>query len=120
VHVSSKNTGAQAHTKGRKRPKYQRPWREHPETTRTMAETDIQAKHAEAFLSARRRTWATFRRQTNTSAKSTKGLQRLLPVYWVVHHFLRAHCTTHEVPAVALGVLERRLSVREVFHLQMA
>jgi hypothetical protein len=85
-----------------------------------MAETDIQANHAEAFLRARRRKWATLRRKTNTSAKSTKGLQRLLPVYWVVHHFLRAHCTTHEVPAVALGVLERRLSVREVFHLHMA
>jgi hypothetical protein len=53
-------------------------------------------------------------------AKSTKGLQRLLRVYWVVHNFLRAHFTTREVPAVALGVLERRLSVREVFHIQMA
>jgi hypothetical protein len=28
--------------------------------------------------------------------------------------------TTGEVPAVALGVLERRLSVHEVFHIQMA
>jgi hypothetical protein len=37
-----------------------------------------------------------------------------LHVYWVVHNFLRAHFTTREVPAVALGVLERRLSVREV------
>jgi hypothetical protein len=120
VHCSSKNTGAQAHKKGRKRPTYQRPWREHPETTRTMAETDIHAHHADAFLRALRRTCATFRRQTTTYAKSPKGLQRLLHVYWVVHHFLRAHFTTHEVPAVALGVRERRLSVREVFHLQMA
>src|SRR5215471_5525490 len=62
--------------KGRKRPKYQNPWREHPETTRPMAETDIHANHAEAFFSALRRKCATFRRKTNMYAKSTKlGLQ---------------------------------------------
>src|SRR5713101_6377748 len=120
VHVRVKNKGAQAHKKGPKRPKYQSPWREHPETTRTIAETDIHANHAEAFFSSLRRKCATFRRKTNTYAKSTKGLQRLLHVYWVVHNFLRTHFTTREVPAVALSVLERRLSVREVFHLQMA
>ena len=120
VHVRLKNKGSQAHKKGRKRPKYQSPWREHPETTRTIEETDIHANHAEAFFSALRRKCATFRRKTNTYAKSTEGLQRLLHVYWVVHNFLRAHFTTREVPAVALGVLERRLSVREVFHLQAA
>src|SRR5215468_4211104 len=87
VHFSIKNKGSQAHKKGRKRPKYQNPWREHPETTRPMAETDIHANHAEAFLSALRRKCATFRRKTNMYAKSTKGLQRLLYVYWVVHNF---------------------------------
>ncbi len=34
--------------------------------------------------------------------------------------FLRVHFTTREVPAVALGVIERRLSVGEIFHMQMA
>ena len=120
VHVSIKNKGAQVHKKGRKRPKYQSPWREHPETARTIAETDIHANHAEAFLSALRRKCATFRRKTNMYAKSTKGLQRLLRVYWVVHNFLRVHFTTREVPAVALGLLERRLSVQEIFQIQMA
>ena len=120
VHFRIKNKGSQAHKKGRKRPKYQSPWREHPETTRPIEETDIHANHAEAFFSALRRKCATFRRKTNTYAKSTEGLQRLLHVYWVVHNFLRAHFTTGEVPAVALGVLERRLSVHEVFHIQMA
>jgi len=105
VHFRMKNKGAQVHKKGRKRPKYQRPWREHPETARTIAETDIHANHAEAFWSALRRKCATFRRKTNTYAKATKGLQRLLRVYWVVHNFLRVHCTTRAVPAVALGVL---------------
>src|SRR5215470_13727331 len=41
VHVRLTNKGSQAHKKGRKRPKYQSPWREYPETTRTIEETDI-------------------------------------------------------------------------------
>jgi transposase-like protein len=120
VHVRIKNKGSQAHKKGRKRPKYQSPWREHPATTRTITETDIHANHAEAFWSALRRTCAPFRRKTNMYAKATTGLQRLLRVYWVVHNFLRVHFTTREVPAVALGLLERRLSVQEIFQIQMA
>src|SRR5205823_590143 len=120
VHVRLKNKGAQAHKKGRKRPKYQSPWREHPETVRTIAETDIHVNHAEAFFSSLCRKCATFRRKTNMYAKSTKGVQKLLRVYWVVHNFLRVHFTTREVPAVALGILERRLSVHEIFQIQMA
>ena len=65
VHFRIKNKGTQAHKKGRKRPKYQSPWREHPETARTITETDIHANHAEAFFSALRRKCATFRRKTN-------------------------------------------------------
>jgi hypothetical protein len=53
-------------------------------------------------------------------AKSTTGLQRLLRVDWVVHNVLRVHFTTREVPAVALGLLERRLSVHEIFQIQLA
>jgi hypothetical protein len=120
VHVSIKNKGSQAQKKGRKRPKYQSPWRAPPETARPIAETDSHANHAAAFLSALRRKWATLRRKTHTYAKATTGLQRLLHVYWVVPHFLRTHFTPGEVPAVALGVLQRRLSVQEVFHIQMA
>jgi hypothetical protein len=120
VHVRMKNKGSQVHKKGRKRPKYQSPWKEHPGTARTIAETEIHANHAEAFWSALRRTCAAFRRKTNMYAKATTGLQRLLRVYWVVHNFLRVHFTTREVPAVALGILERRLSVHEIFQIQMA
>jgi hypothetical protein len=87
---------------------------------RTIAETDIHANHAEAFWSALRRKWATLRRKTPTYAKSSKGLPRLLRVYGVVHNFLRVHFTTRAVPAVALGILERRLSVQEIFQMQMA
>ena len=85
-----------------------------------MAASDMHANHAEAFWSALRRKCATFRRKTNMYAKSTPGLQRLVQVYWVVHNFLRVHFTTRAVPAVALGVIERRLSVGEIFHRQMA
>jgi transposase-like protein len=120
VRVRIKNKGSQAHKKGRKRPKYQSPWAEHPETTHTIEESDIHANHAEAFFSSLRRKCATFRRKTNMYAKSSQGSQRLLHVYWVVHNFMRVHFTTREVPAVALGVIERRLSAREIFHMQMA
>src|SRR5882724_3825555 len=120
VHFRIKNKGSQAHKKGRKRLKYQSPWREHPDTARTIAETDIHANHTEAFWSALRRKCATFRRKTNMYAKATTGLQRLLRVYWVMHNFLRVHFTIREVPAVALGILERRLSVHEIFQIQMA
>lgn len=120
IRVRIKNKGSQAHKKGRKRPKYQSPWAEHPETTHTIEETDIHANHAEAFFSSLRRKCTTFRRKTNMYAKSTQGSQRLLHVYWVVHNFIRVHFTTREVPAVTLGVIERRLSAREIFHMQMA
>jgi transposase-like protein len=120
VHFRIKNKGAQVHKKGRKRPKSQSPWKDHPETARTIAETDIHANHAEAFFSALRRKCATLRRKTNMYAKATTGLQRLLRLYWVVHNFLRVHFTIREVPAVALGILERRLSVHEIFQIQMA
>jgi transposase-like protein len=120
IRVRIKNKGSQVYKKGRKRPKYQSPWAEHPETTHTIEETDIHANHAEAFFSSLRRKCTTFRRKTNMYAKSTQGSQRLLQVYWVVHNFIRVHFTTREVPAVALGVIERRLSAREIFHMQMA
>jgi len=91
-------------------------------TPRIPATACQQRNYVETFsrFSALRRKCATFRRKTNTYAKSTKGLQRLLRVYWVVHNFLRVHFTTREVPAVALGLLERRLSVQEIFQIQMA
>jgi len=120
IRVRIKNKGSQAHKKGRKRPTYQSPWAEHPETTHTIEETDIHANHAEAFWSALRRKCTTFRRKTNMYAKSTPGSQRLLHVYWVVHNFIRVHFTTREVPAVALEVIERRVAAFEIFHMQMA
>jgi len=120
VKVRLKNKGAQAHKRGRKRPQYQAPWKEHPQTAHPVEEHQIHTNHAEAFFSALRRKCAAFRRRTNTYAKSRKGLQRLLDVYWVIHNFLRVHFTTQEVPAVALGIITRRLSVQELFLMQAA
>ena len=120
VRVRIKNKGSQAHKKGPKRPKYQAPWNEHPDTEPGVEEKQIHANHAEAFFSTLRRKSSPFRRKTNTYAKSTKGLQRLLDVHWVFHNFIHVHYTTREVPAVALGVLERRLSVAELFQIRRA
>lgn len=119
VKVRVKNKGSQAHKKGRKRPKYQSPWPEHPETKQQIDNKDIHANHVEASNSALRRKCSAFRRKTNTYAKDTKNLQRILDVYWVVHNFLRVHFTTKQVPAVALGVIDRKLTVKEIFQIQM-
>lgn len=115
-----KNKGNQAHKKGPKRPKYQAPWPEHPETSKGVAEKEIHANHVEAQNSAFRRKCSPFRRKTNTYAKSIDGLQRLLNMYWCVHNFMRVHFTTNEVPAVALGVIEKRLNVNDFFRIRLS
>jgi len=120
VKVRIKNKGSQAHKRGRKRPQYQAPWNEHPETEQPVEEKQIHTNHAEAFFSALRRKCAAFRRRANTYAKSIGGLQRMLDVYWVIHNFVRLHFTIQEVPAVALGVIDRRLSVVELFQIRRA
>jgi IS1 family transposase len=114
-----KNKGSQAHKKGRKRPKYQSPWAEHHLTDQQIEHKDIHANHAEAFFSALRRRCSTFRRKTNTYAKSTKGLQRILDVQWVIHNFVRVHFTTQKVPAVALDIFDRGLSINEILLIQI-
>ena len=120
VKARVKNKGGQTQKKGRKRPKYQAPWAEHPETAQKIEDFMIHANHLEAFWSALRRKCSAFRRRTNTYAKSTTGLQRILRVYWVMHNFVRKHFTTKAVPAVTLGVLERSLSAQECMLIQYA
>src|SRR5260370_14699762 len=55
VRVRVKNKGSQSHKPGRKRPKYQAPRPEHPDTPHTLDLTDIHANHVEAFNSTLRR-----------------------------------------------------------------
>jgi len=118
VKVRLKNKGAQAHKKGRKRPKYQAPFPEHPETIQTITTQDIHANHLEAFNTSLRRRCAAYRRRTNMYAKNTVRLQERLDVYWIVHNFVRIHFTTHQVPAVALGILEHGFSLHDIFLIQ--
>ena len=116
--VRIKNKGSQKHKRGRKRPKYQAPLKEHPQTSQTLLNPDIHANHLEAFNSAIRRRLSCYRRRTNTSAKDEDALQRRLDGYWGLHNFVRPHFTTHKVPAVALGILDKGLSFEELFTIQ--
>jgi hypothetical protein len=118
VKVRVKNKGSPAHKKGRKRPKYQAPHNEHPETEQNIEDDQIHANHVEAFNSALRRRLACYRRRTNTYAKLKASLQTRLDAYWVLHNFVRPHFTTQQVPAAALGILETGLSLWDIFRIQ--
>ncbi len=116
--VRLKNKGSQAHKRGRKRPKYQSPKPEHPDTEQNIENKDIHANHLEAFNSALRRRMACYRRKTNTYAKEQSALQTRLDAYWVLHNFIRPHFTTRQVPAIALGILGQPLSWQQLFRIQ--
>lgn len=120
VKVRIKNKGSQAYRRGRKRPKYQAPWNEHPDTQQNIANADIHANHTEGFNSSLRRKVSCYRRKTNTYAKQRSALQTRLDVYWILHNFIRPHFTTKQVPAVALGILETGLSLSDVLRSQFA
>jgi hypothetical protein len=118
VKVRLKNKGSQRHRRGPKRPKYQAPYPEHPDTAQPVATTEIHANHLEAFHTSLRRRCAAYRRRTNMYAKNTGRLQERLDVYWIVHNFVRVHFTTRQVPAVALGILDHGFALHELFLIQ--
>ena len=118
VRVRLKNKGSQSHRRGRKRPKYEAPCSEHPETPQTLSNPEIHANHVEALNASLRRRNSAYRRKTNTYAKKKTGLQRTLDVFWIVHNFIRKHFTTQQVPAVALGILKEGLSWAQVLRIQ--
>jgi len=118
IKIRLKNKGKQAHKRGRKRPKYEAPHPEHPHTRQDMTDADVHADHVEAFHASVRRRNAAYRRKTNTYAKQKTALQRTLDILWIVHNFIRKHFTTQEVPAVALGILEKGLSWTQVLQLR--
>lgn len=120
VKVRVKNKGSQNHKRGRKRPKYQAPWREHPDTPDNLPDSEINANHLEAQNASTRRRNSTFRRRTNTYAKSKKGLQRTLDVQQIIHNFIRPHWTTGLVPAVALGIMSTPLSFIDILTMAKA
>jgi hypothetical protein len=120
VKVRLKNKGSQRHKRGPKRPKYQAPYPEHPDTAQPMATKEMHANHLEAFHTSLRRRCAAYRRRTNMYAKHTGRLQERLDVYWIVHNFVRVHFTTRQVPAVALGILDHGFALHELFLIQKA
>lgn len=118
VKIRLKNKGKQSHKLGRKRPKYEAPHPEHPQTRQDIADGDIHADHVEAFNASTRRRNSAYRRKTNTYAKKQTSLQRTLDVLWIFHNFIRRHFTTKQVPAVALGILEKGLSWEQVLKIR--
>jgi len=120
VRVRIKNKGDQKHKKGRKRPKYQAPQREHPKTASNLPEPEIHANHLEAQNAALRRKNSAFRRRTNTYAKTRDGLQRTLDIHLIIHNFVRPHWTTGEVTAVSLGILQKSITLEEILCMQYA
>ncbi|MGB8328860.1 MAG: hypothetical protein WCE62_01940 [Polyangiales bacterium] len=69
VKVRLKNKGSQSRQRGRNRPKYEAPHREHPNTGQDLVDGDIHAEHVEAFNASTRRRNSAYRRKTNTYAK---------------------------------------------------
>jgi len=118
VRVRLKNKGDQSHCRGRKRPKYEAPCSEHPETPQDVLNSEIHANHVEALNASLRRRNSAYRRKTNTYAKKKTGLQRTLDAFWIIHNFIRKHFTTQQVPAVALGILKESLSWEQVLRIQ--
>lgn len=119
VKVRVKNKGSQASVK-KKRPKYEAPWREHPETLQNVDGHDIHANHIEAQNAALRRRNSAFRRRTNTYAKTLNGLQRTLDVHQLIHNFVRRHWTTSEIPAVTLGMIKEALCLEDILSRRFA
>ncbi len=119
VRVRLKNKGSKKRP-GRQRQKYQAPVPEHPQTVHEVSQQEIHANHLEAFNASMRRRNATFRRKTNTYAKSRENLQRTLDVFWLVHNFVRVHFTTKVVPAVKLGILETGISWSQLLTMRYA
>jgi len=120
VKVRIKNKGNQNHKRGRKRPKYQASQREHPDTEQNLPDSEIHANHVEAQNAAIRRRNSTFRRKTNTYAKTKEDLQRTLDVHQIIHNFVRPHWTTGKVPAVAIGIISKPLTLETILTMQKA
>jgi transposase-like protein len=120
VRARLKNKGSQSRRRGRKRPKYESPCSEHPDTSQDLSNSDIHANHVEAFNASLRRRNSAYRRKTNTYAKKKTALQRTLDIYWIVHNFIRTHFTTRCVPAVALGILKEGMSWEQILKTRLS
>ncbi|MBK8534682.1 MAG: hypothetical protein IPL59_05925 [Candidatus Competibacteraceae bacterium] len=112
--VRLKNKGSQRHRRGPKRPKYQTPQPEPPDTPRDVPEAALHANPLEAHNAALRRRNSAFRRRTHTDAKNADALQRPLDGPLLQHHFVRPHWTPGEVPAMRWGIMAAPLRLEEI------
>ena len=112
--VRLKNKSSKRRDSKGKLKKVEAPKPDHPDTTMTVEEKEVHANHVEAFNSSIRRRLSAFRRRTNTYAKGQPHLQRVLDILWITHNFVNPHFTTGKVPAVAIGILKRGLSLEEI------
>ena len=117
--VRLKNKSSKRRDSEGKLKKVETPQPEHPETEFSPQQSEVHANHLEAFNSSLRRYLSAFRRRTNTYAKSSFGLQRVLDILWMVHNFVRAHFTTRTVPAVAIGILKKGLTWEDLLQLRI-
>ena len=83
VRVRLKNKGSQSHRRGRKRPKYEAPCSEHPETPQNLSNSEIHANHVEAFNASLRRRNSAYRRKMGT------GSVRLFSRYLIINQILK-------------------------------
>ncbi|MEM9219857.1 MAG: hypothetical protein AAGD25_36705 [Cyanobacteria bacterium P01_F01_bin.150] len=116
--VRLKNKSSKRRDSEGKLKKIEAPKPEHPETTMAVDETEVHANHVEAFKLSIRRRLSSFRRRTNTYAKGQPHLQRGLDILWIIHNFVKPHFTIGKVPAVAIGILKRGLSLEEILQLR--
>ncbi len=85
-----------------------------------MENIDIHANHVEAFNASLRRRLASYRRKTKPYAKNRKRLQERLDVLWIMHKSTRPHFTTRIIPAIAMGIIEKSYSIKELFLARIA
>ncbi len=87
-----------------------------PPFTAVSPAAEVHANHKEAQKSALRRRSSAARRRQNLDAKRVEGLQRVLEVQRLVHHWVRPHwgLAQKRTPAMAMGYCKRPLSTHEL------
>ncbi len=107
LEVAMKVKGSQGRAR-RVWPKAEHPW------SAISPESEVHANHCEAHNAARRRRCSAFRRRQNLYAKTLEGLERVLAVQRLLHNWIRPHWSSGVTPAMALGFVERVLSLEEM------
>jgi hypothetical protein len=88
---------------------------EHPFTAISPI-AEVHANHNEAQNAALRRRCSAYRRCQNLYANTRVGLQRVLDVQRIIHHWVRPHWELgrRTTPAMAIGLCSRPLSTQEI------